>query len=105
MSLIQDTLLIFLGFMLGTLVCLILVSTNTFPFDNQIYAEADGNCSYLYDGCWASVQEGRDWVCINADDDMSYKRCVEVAQHECGHKLFAEKCEKNVSKCLEVDGS
>ena len=39
-----------------------------------------------------------DWVCVNVRD-MSYKRCVEVVQHECGHEIWAEICEKDNELC------
>jgi len=45
--------------------------------------------------------EAGPWVCINIKG-MSFNRCVEVAKHECGHNLFAQVCEKNMSKCEEV---
>jgi hypothetical protein len=33
---------------------------------------------------------------------MDYKRAVEVCSHEVGHEIFAEKCEKNIEKCIEA---
>jgi len=42
-----------------------------------------------------------EWVCVNIQG-MTYNRAVEVCQHEVGHEMFAEICEKNMSKCLGV---
>ena len=42
-----------------------------------------------------------DWVCVNIKG-MTYNRALEVCNHEVGHEIFAEVCEKNMSKCLEV---
>ena len=42
-----------------------------------------------------------DWVCINTEE-MDYNRCVEVAQHECGHELWAEMCEKDNDICNQA---
>lgn len=45
--------------------------------------------------------ENGDWICINIKG-MEYERAVEVCNHEAGHEIFAEYCEKNISKCIEV---
>lgn len=45
-----------------------------------------------------------DWICINLVG-MSYDRMLEVIQHEIGHELFAEKCEQNITKCIEAVGA
>ena len=42
-----------------------------------------------------------DWVLINIRN-MNYERAVEVCKHEVGHEIFAEVCEKNITKCLDV---
>ena len=42
-----------------------------------------------------------DWVCVNVEG-MKYKRAVEVCQHEVGHEIFAEICEKDVETCFEL---
>jgi len=71
--------------------------------------------SSIYEGCWHDVQEQHfgengkvdatvdkaDWVCVNVQG-MSFDRAVEVCQHEVGHEIFAEICEKNMTKCFEV---
>jgi hypothetical protein len=41
-----------------------------------------------------------DWVCVNIKD-MEFKRALEVCQHEVGHEIFAEECEKDFDGCLE----
>jgi len=45
-----------------------------------------------------------DWVCINTEE-MDYNRCVEVAQHECGHELWAEMCEKDNDLCKQAQNT
>lgn len=42
-----------------------------------------------------------DWVCINIRG-MEYSRAVQVVNHEVGHEIFAEECENNFTKCLDV---
>jgi hypothetical protein len=42
-----------------------------------------------------------EWVHVNITD-MPYKRALEVCSHEVGHEIFAEVCEKNMTKCEEV---
>ena len=46
-------------------------------------------------------EEYGDWVCINSKG-MSYNECVETAQHECGHEIFAEILEKHPEKIEQV---
>lgn len=45
-----------------------------------------------------------DWVLVNVKD-MNYERAYEVCIHECSHQayseIFAEQCEKNLTKCIE----
>ena len=75
---------------------------------SQIYVNLfDKDVSYMekqFDGCWAKIKSGEDrgdWVCVNVKG-MDYKRAVEVCQHEVGHEIFAEICEKDINKCFEV---
>jgi len=46
-----------------------------------------------------------DWVSINVRG-IDFSRGLEVCQHECGHavysEIFAEICEKNMTKCTEI---
>lgn len=46
-----------------------------------------------------------DWICINIRG-MSWKRALEVCQHEIGHDMFHEKfaeiCEKDFDKCSKL---
>lgn len=42
-----------------------------------------------------------DWVCVNIRG-MDYKRGLEVCNHEMGHEIFAEECEKNITKCFDI---
>lgn len=52
------------------------------------------------------VDKNGDWVCINVAYDMPMDLAYETCVHECSHKafteIFAEKCEKNATKCLEM---
>lgn len=60
----------------------------------------DTNWSYAKE-MGREVDKNGDWVCVNVHK-MSYDRAVEVCQHEVGHEIFAEECEKHFDKCLEV---
>lgn len=42
-----------------------------------------------------------DWICVNIRD-MSYSEALTTCNHEVGHEIFAEQCEKNATKCMEV---
>jgi hypothetical protein len=42
-----------------------------------------------------------DWVCVNIKG-MDYERASKVCNHEVGHEIFAEHCENNITKCMEV---
>jgi len=66
------------------------------------------------DGLWIkNVNESRandiandrddkgEWICVNIRG-MEYSRAVEVCQHEVGHEIFAEVCEKNMTKCESI---
>lgn len=50
---------------------------------------------------FANSQDAGDWVCVNVKG-MKFDRAVEVCQHEVGHEIFAEVCEKDMDKCLGV---
>ena len=47
-----------------------------------------------------------DWVCVNVAYDMTPKEAYKTCIHECSHKsfdeIYAEECEKNEEKCMEV---
>lgn len=49
----------------------------------------------------AESQNAGDWVCVNVKG-MKFDRAVEVCQHEVGHEIFAEICEKDMDQCLGV---
>ena len=46
-----------------------------------------------------------DWVCVNVEE-LDYSGAFDVCVHECSHQayseIFAEECEKDISKCREV---
>ena len=44
-----------------------------------------------------------DWVCINVKG-MEYEEAIETCNHEVGHEIFAEFCDKedNINKCMEI---
>lgn len=42
-----------------------------------------------------------DWICVNVNG-MTPKRMIEVCNHEAGHEIFAEMCEDDISKCLNL---
>ena len=45
--------------------------------------------------------KGGDWVCINVKG-MEYDYAIKIIQHEVAHEIFAEECEDNIEKCMEV---
>jgi len=49
-----------------------------------------------------TLDEYGDWVCSNVKG-FTYDRCVEVAQHECAHEIFAEVCETNTELCHKTE--
>ena len=52
---------------------------------------------------YASKIEGvGNWVCVNVRKDMDFDECVRVASHECGHEIFAEKCEDDPKLCFRL---
>lgn len=42
-----------------------------------------------------------DWIHVNVNS-LNYTRALEVCKHEVGHEIFAEVCENNFDKCLEM---
>lgn len=42
-----------------------------------------------------------DWVCINVRN-KDYAESVATCKHEVGHEIFAEYCEDNIEKCMEL---
>jgi hypothetical protein len=47
-----------------------------------------------------------DWVCVNVAYDMSMEDAYDTCVHECSHKsfseIFAEQCENDELKCLNI---
>jgi hypothetical protein len=52
------------------------------------------------------IEPTGDWVCVNVAYDMTLEEAYDTCIHECSHKafdeIFAEGCEENITKCLEV---
>lgn len=70
--------------------------TNNVAFN----ASASANLGYLNNvSLWTNITG--DWVCVNVKG-MKFDRAVEVCQHEVGHEIFAEICEKDMDQCLGV---
>jgi len=42
-----------------------------------------------------------DWICINIRN-MTIEKMIKTCHHEAGHEIFAEVCEDNIDKCLEI---
>lgn len=51
-----------------------------------------------------NLDDSGEWVCINIDEKMNYNTIVKTCEHEASHELFARKCTKNETKCLEIMG-
>lgn len=88
--------------------CVVILSiagTKIYDFSVMGLAESKSE-QHCNDGYWFrdTTNPGfdyGDWVCVNIQN-MNYERAVEVCNHEVGHEIFAEECEKNMSKCFEV---
>ncbi len=85
---------LFLGFLLG------------FTFDETKNAVIKVQGLYIKDKTLSETKNltneySGDWVCVNTDG-ISYNRALQVFNHEVGHEIFAEQCEKNITKCLDV---
>jgi len=66
----------------------------------------DGLWLHNYNGTEAKIKaQERDslghWICVNIKG-MDYSLAVETCQHEVGHEIFAEICEKDMDKCFAV---
>lgn len=69
---------------------------------SQIYNQPNDGCKGIHKRIQSGDTKGN-WVCVNVKD-MTFERAVQVCQHEVGHEIFAEMCEKNITKCFdEVD--
>lgn len=98
--------------------------THTIMYDYQITKigkEYNAKLDWCYnisnrpvDGLWLknydkeakdNITQERDpigeWVCVNIRG-MTYRRAVEVCNHEVGHEMFAEICEKDIERCFET---
>lgn len=53
-----------------------------------------------YNGFWHYTEKG-EWIVINIDDG-NYTRAMETASHEIGHAIFANYCETNIDKCMNL---
>ncbi|VVB78570.1 Uncharacterised protein [uncultured archaeon] len=49
-----------------------------------------------------NIDSSGEWVCINVDKNMDYNDCISTASHECGHELFARKCENDPKICFKL---
>ena len=109
--------LILMVFMLGYFVHLLIFDYSMTKYEKKYDQQLDWclNISNRpIDGLWLknynesmkdNITISRDpvgeWVCVNIRG-MTYKRAIEVCNHEVGHEMFAEECEKNPERCFEV---
>jgi hypothetical protein len=101
-DIIRTCLLVIIGMGIGFAGAILMAINNITPFESLDYEHENGDCSYIFDGCWASVQAGKNtgnWICVNIKN-MSWERAVDVCEHEVGHEMFARSCEKNITKCM-----
>lgn len=42
-----------------------------------------------------------DWICVNING-ISVQEMISTCEHEAAHEIFAEKCESNISECLDL---
>jgi hypothetical protein len=43
------------------------------------------------------------YICVNIDATDTLNELQKTCQHEIGHEIFSRECEKNFTKCLEVE--
>ena len=101
----------FMKFILGTLliICFIGIGwfSNEFADSYKIEREYNGLRFELNNSHPQAITHAQkydkygDWVCVNVKG-MDYKLAVETCNHEVSHEIFAEYCEDNMNKCLEM---
>jgi hypothetical protein len=79
---------IFIGFLAGFIIAQMMFPKIQYEYRNNL------------EGLFTKNSTG-DWVCVDVTN-MSPERAREVCNHEVGHEIFAEYCEHNFDKCLEV---
>lgn len=93
-----------LGFLLGWSVNEIYEGWKYEREFNGLYLENINNWSEARNKAY-SLEDNGDWVCVNIRD-MDYKTALDTCNHETGHyifsEIFAEQCENNMTKCLEM---
>ncbi len=93
-----------IGFVLGIIFSLVILFVT--EDNNNIQRVLNGkwiknaNEKQVHEMVYTDDPKG-DWVCVNILG-MKYDRAVEICQHEVGHEIFAEVCEKDMDKCLGV---
>ena len=43
------------------------------------------------------------FICVNIDEVRDLKELKRVCEHESGHEIFARYCERNITKCEELE--
>lgn len=72
---------------------------------NGIYIYDSDNVSETKELAYSLDGKG-DWVCINVAYNMPYELAYKTCTHECAHasfaEIYAEKCEDDPIKCIEI---
>ena len=76
-------------------------------FSFYMWSGGELNTNTILDGKFVHNIEGDNFVCINIKPNMTFERMIDVCVHEAAHssyysEQFAEICENNATKCLEV---
>jgi hypothetical protein len=69
------------------------------PICDTTLAQVDG--VWIYNLSRLSDYEGQ-FICIRVDG-QSLKNAYTTCAHEIGHEAFARICEKNITKCINLD--
>ena len=48
------------------------------------------------------MDDSNQWICVNIDKTMNYQDCLDISAHECGHELFAKKCQDKPEVCFKL---
>ena len=92
-------------FILGIMANMLYIDVKNERFLNGIQISGANNTNEALEIAYERDSKG-DWVCINVAYDMkpelAYSTCVHECSHEAFSEIYAEKCESDPEKCLEV---
>lgn len=99
---------------LTLLLSVLFISGGVIGFSVAKIIEGNKDAKKVLNGMWMNERNWSDayktakdrdsngeWICVNLAN-MEYNDMVTTIQHEVAHELFAEKCENNITKCIEA---